>query len=170
MTNITTPEQEAEARRLEEQAAASLRAREESFERCDTDGFLSQWAHGLCADRDRLQAQIVRQGDLSEFPALFDLDGKLVAAKLVHVRSRFHHGTDTMWGLLQTDDPHGQIVGWVKAFPARQSTLERKGYREGRVMAPAKADLRGDKNVAAVIVRTDGGFSRNVQITDNGKD
>lgn len=34
----------------ERQRNGSARAATESFERCDTDGFLSQWASGLTAD------------------------------------------------------------------------------------------------------------------------
>lgn len=171
MTNTIpapTAENKAAAEVLRAKALAQRQAKEESFDRSDTDGFLSQWAHGLCAQRDDLQAIVVENGGRSSFPALFDLQGRLVAAKLIHIQSKFHRGTDTMWGILAKDDPTSAVVKWVKAFPARTSTLEKKGYREGQVFAKAKADLVGEKNVSAAIVRADGGFSRDVLVLDDG--
>ena len=43
--------------------AAELHNRvEESFERCDTDGFLSQWANGISANVASLNAEIAETG------------------------------------------------------------------------------------------------------------
>ncbi len=156
------------AEQLKERATNHRAAAEESFERCDTDGFLSQWAHGICAHRDELQAMVVQNGGKHDFPALFDLQGKLVAAKLIAVQSRFHHGKDTMWGVLENDDPSSKVIAWIKAHPARQSTMERKGYREGTVRVPAKAVIAGETTAYATIIRLDRGFSRDAEIIDNG--
>jgi len=161
-------EGKAQVEALKAEAAEHLRKREESFDRCDTDGFLSQWAHGISSSRDQLAATVAEQGFTSEFPGLFDLQGNLVAAKLISVASRYHYGKDLKWGVLATDDPHSAVTAWITAHPARQSTMEKKGYREGTVRAPAKADIVGEKNAYATIVRLDGGFSRNVIIVDNG--
>jgi hypothetical protein len=154
MTSTTTPaELRAEAARHDQAAA-------DSFERCDTDGFMSQWASGLTASKLRLEASIQENGGKAEFPALFDLDGNLVAAKLIDGK----YGL--VWGILASDDPRSQITGWVSAFPKRESTMTKKGYREGTVLAPARADLVGANvcSVHAVKLRTDGGFSRNVEV------
>lgn len=145
----------------------------ESFARCDTDGFLSQWASGLSAQRHRLAAEIADRGGRHEFSALFDLEGNMVPAKLVSTR----YGTS--WGILSDpDDPHGEISRWVgrsraESLDKRRRAMEKKGYREGRVMARARADivghghgLSGSAWVAAV--RTDGGFSRDVDVVDDG--
>ena len=147
--------------KLRASAAQHERNAHESFERCDTDGFVSQWASGLNAQKDRLAASIADAGGVAEFPALFDLDGNLVAAKLIDGR----YGL--VWGILASDDPHSDITKWVTAFPARESTMRNKGYREGFVMAPAAAKLAGGgkglagaANVRAIKYRTDGGFSR----------
>jgi len=152
---------------LRESAARHERNARESFERCDTDGFVSQWASGLNAERDRLAASIADAGGVADFPALFDLDGNLVAAKLINGR----YGM--VWGILASDDPDSEVVEWVTAFPARESTMTRKGYREGTVMASAAAKLAGGgrgtagaANVRAIKYRTDGGFSRDVEIID----
>lgn len=154
------------------EAAAAERQAAESFDRCDTDGFMSQWASGLTAEVARANARIVEAGGTAEFPALFDLDGNLVAAKLIDGR----YGA--VWGLLADDDPGSEITDWVSAFPKRATTIERKGYREGVVSAPAgaktwaPADARGLSGATQVTVRVyrrDGGFSRNVKIVENGR-
>ena len=151
MTNAAT--HRTEAAQHEQDAA-------DSFDRCDTDGFVSQWASGCMAQKKRLAASIAERGGVAEFAALFDLDGNLVAAKLIDGR----YGM--VWGILASDDPSSQITEWVTAFPKRDSTMRNKGYAEGFVLAPAYADLRGANacNVTAVAIRTDGGFSRDVEI------
>jgi hypothetical protein len=139
----------AEHRRL---AAAADQEAHDSFERCDTDGFLSQWASGLMAQQHRLAATIAENGGRHSFQALFDTEGNLVPAKLVPTKF------GTSWGVLEGDDPQA---------------LAAKGYREGRVMAPARAEMQGSGRglsgtawVAAV--RSDGGFSRDVEVLSDG--
>ena len=143
MTSATT---------LRTEAAQHEQDAADSFERCDTDGFMSQWASGCNAAKKRLQADIEDNGGRAEVPALFDLNGNLIPAKLIDAR----YGTT--WGIFKSWDDlngSGEIVRWVKAFPARRSTLVGCKVMEGRVMARAYADLRGKSasNVTAVIVR-----------------
>jgi hypothetical protein len=158
MTVNETAEQLRDRARQLEQAAA------DSFDRCDTDGFLTQWSQQMNASLHRLQADVLENGGVWTFPALFDLEGNLVAAKLVQTR----HGL--AWGVLASEDPHSAITKWLTAHPARESTLERKGYREGLVEAPGKAVLAGEQitSVRPIVKRTDDGFSRDVAIVDNG--
>lgn len=168
MTDVTTADQHrAEAARHEQEAF-------DSFERCDTDGFLSQWAHQMVAGEERLAASIAERGGRSEFTALFDLEGNLVAAKL------FEGKFGVCWALLSSDDPRSRFIGFVNRSRAataekRAAALAKKGYREGRVLAPAKAVLRGSgtglasaHTVRPVAERTDGGFSRDVEIVSTG--
>lgn len=167
MTNQTAAQLREEARELDARA-------EESFQRCDTDGFLSQWANGISAQERRMQAEIVENGGRSTFPALFDLDGELVAAKLVDGK----YGI--VWGILPDDDPHGRFVEWfnpsrARTGAARRRNDERKGYRVGLVKAAARAKviasgtgLSGAASAYVGVVRCDGGFSRDVEIVDNG--
>ncbi len=153
-------------------AAAADKEAYDSFERCDTDGFLSQWAMGLSAQKHRLAAEIAENGGRRDFPALFDLEGKLVPAKLVNTR----YGET--WAVLDGDDPHGDVAKWVgrsraESIEGRVRAMEKKGYREGRVMARAKADIVGTghglSGTAWVApVRIDGGFSRDVVVVDDG--
>lgn len=69
----TTPEA------LRNEAADSDRAAAESFDRCDTDGFLSQWAHGLDAQRKRAEAELLENGGTVEVHVLTDLEGHVVS-------------------------------------------------------------------------------------------
>lgn len=61
-----------QARRMEQEAV-------ESFERSDTDGFLSQWASNISASRARLEAALIEDGGMTETTALFLLDGTLAS-------------------------------------------------------------------------------------------
>jgi hypothetical protein len=159
------------ATELRERAAAHDAAAQASYERCDTDGALSQRAHGLNAHKDLLQAQIVEAGGTARFVALFDLEGNLVPAKWIQT------GEGRMvFGLLDPVTLRGRFIGWfnpsqaAKAATARRNDAK-KGYTIGYVAAPARAELRGG-NIACVMaqaVRTDGGFSPDVQILDNGQ-
>ena len=140
------------AARLRAEASQHEQDAADSFERCDTDGFLSQWASGLNAAEKRLQAEIVENGGRADVPALFDLDGNLIPAKLIDTRFGTSWGIFSSWESLNGS---GDVVRWVKAFPARRSTLVGYDVMEGRVMARAHAALKGASacNVTARIVR-----------------
>lgn len=150
------------ARRAEQTA-------QESWDRSDTDGFASQWANSLSAQKHRLQAEIDDNGGMAEFPALADLNGDLIPAKLVSTR----YGS--AWGVLSDpDDPNSNFTGFVNESRTstpekRAAALAKKGYKVVTVKAPAKADLwapsgargmGGATSVRAIIRRTDGGFSK----------
>jgi hypothetical protein len=157
-----TPEAKAKAEALRAKARGERRSAQESFDRCDTDGFLSQWASGICADRDDHAAQVAEMGGVWEFPALFDLQGNLVAAKVIKTSFGMR------WGVLASDDPTSRVVKWLAYAPARKSTLEKHGYREGSVLAPAIADIRGEKTAYAGIFRKGPEFRRDVEIVNDG--
>ena len=120
---------------LREQAATADRARQESWDRSDTDGFVSQWASGLTANKLRLEAEVIENDRVWQFPALFDLDGNRARAKL------HNGGYGPCWMFCDSNDrPTGKFI---TAFPARESTMAKKGYREGMEDAPAKAEIMG---------------------------
>ncbi len=87
------PAREALAARLEQGARASRGEAAASFERCDTDGFLSQWAHGISAQQAVLQAAIVRRGGRAEFRGLYLGDERIEAVPCERVwegRASYH--------------------------------------------------------------------------------
>ncbi|WP_411140272.1 hypothetical protein [Streptomyces sp. x-80] len=151
---------------LRESAAAHEEAARESIEASDTEGFLSQWAHGVCAREDRLAAHIAENGGTAEFPALFDLDGTLVPARRVQKQYGW------IWELL---DAKGGRRGWFNESRAKSPEVRRrnnatKGIYLGTVRAPAEsATVEGEvRGLAVIPVRTDGGWSPDVQVIDNG--
>jgi len=127
MTTTTT------AAELRATAAAHAQDAADSFERCGTDGALSQWASDLSAQKARLDARIVDDGGTATFPALFTTDGDFVPAR------PFDGPYGTRWMLL---DLNGVRTGkYLSYFPKRRTTLGDKGYAEGYVLRPARADL-----------------------------
>lgn len=159
----------AHADEMRAKAAEAAATSRRSWEQSDTDGFLSQRANDLTEQRYLAEARIAERGGV-EVSALFDNDGNLVPAKLVDGK----YGQS--WGLLESDDPHGRITGYVNvsqaASPARRLKADTaKGYHEGTVRAPGRAVLRGEGNgmsgMTSVTVgeeRSDGGFSRDVVV------
>lgn len=135
----TSAELRAEAARHDQEA-------HDSFERCDTDGALSQWASGLSAQKARLEADLIDKGGVSEFLTLFDLEGHYQPA--VPINSRY----GMRWMLL---DAKGERTGeYLPYHPARRETLAKRGYVEGYAVFPAKADYRdGGTGLTGVSVR-----------------
>lgn len=150
---------------LRESAAAKDAAAAASFERCDTDGFVSQWALGLGATKDRLQAEIEENGGRASFVSLHDAEtGERVRAKLVQVHSRFASGASvSKWIVLDRND---NAAEWIPAFKSgKNSTLAKRGLVESWEMAPAVATyvghgrgLSGAASVQVVARRTDRGY------------
>lgn len=145
------------------ETAAALRAKaaqheqdaRDSFERCDTDGFLSQWASQQMSALERTNARIAEVGGVWTFSRLqlLTTDGEATDARLVETK----YGQ--RWRLNSTDQ-------WLPVSPKRESTLGKHGYREVelREVAPAKAihwappgarGLSGASMVQVVIIRTD---------------
>jgi hypothetical protein len=126
-----------------------------SFERCDTDGFLSQWASDINARAADRNADIADHGGMWTFERVIleRLDGSPVEARRV----------DTRYGerwRVDADD------AWLPVEPKRASTLAKRGFRERveTVIAPARAILwsppgargmAGATSVSVIIIRTD---------------
>lgn len=172
-----TPDQlRAEADRHDEAAAAS-------FERCDTDGFLSQWADGINARLLRHEAEIQENGGKATFPGLFDAQGRRIRARLMTVQSFRGYGTDQVWGVLDAsgrrvqlwiprqssvrivDEPDGKWHREHGVAPSPRSKMAKLGLHEEEELAPAKAEiaasgrgLAGAASAHVVSRRTDGGF------------
>lgn len=158
-------------------AGAKEREARESFERSDTDGFASQHASGLAAERLRLQAAIDVAGGTHEFPALFDTEGNLVPAKRVDTK----YGT--AWAVLSDpNDPSSEATAWVNESKAdksatRKKNLAKKGYVMGTVRARAAVHtyssgkgFSGLHSVQHYIGRSDGGFSADAEIVSTDSD
>ncbi len=130
--------------KLREEAAKAREREEESFQRCDTDGFLSQWALSITAQEKERQASLHNQGCLIIREALIDIEtGEVVAACLHTSKSKFHYGTEYQWKVYKKRDNWDWFwCGDVK----RDSTFEKKGLKKVFVMAPGKMYSRGPGN------------------------
>lgn len=107
---------------------------EESWQRSDTDGFLSQWALGISAQREDRLAAIAEAGGKAEFTVALDADGNLVPMKTV----------DTKYGSRRvTLDENGRFDKWYSFSTGPRSNFAKDGLREARVMHPATAILSG---------------------------
>lgn len=153
-----TPEQ------LREMARGSMKSREESWERSDTDGFLSQWALGLTANWYEAEARIRENGGVAEFPALFSRSNPSyrIPAKLIHTNPPWAPWTtQSCWAIV--DPSTGKFTGqFITAFLGERGQ-KKHNIIEGREMAPAHAEIqsrgRGLSGTAWVgVVRDDGGY------------
>lgn len=147
MSTTTDPERDT-AEWHRQQAVECRRRAAESFERCDTDGFLSQWANEVGAKRHELDALIVEQGGTYLFRGtrLVRLDGTPTDARMVETR----YGA--RWRLDSTDE-------WLPVHPKRADTLGKRGYREVTVEErhPARTSWIGTPYSGYyAIVRADG--------------
>lgn len=136
--------------KLRAAAATAEKQKQESYERSDTDGFMSQWASGLSAQESLMKAELEENAGKAEFTALFDRDGNMVPAKLI----------DTKYGQAWAvyTDPNDSSSKFTGVFinesssdnPKTQAAaLARKGYTLGRVKAPAYVAMSGN-NTASV--------------------
>jgi hypothetical protein len=120
------------AEQLREEARSNRRASAESWERSDTDGFLSQWASDEMARRYSYLASVADEQGMLEEPVLFR-DGKPVPTKLVPTQYGDSYVELESW------DMDSRIVAWVGQSVAqsearRQAFYAKKGYTLGLVL------------------------------------
>lgn len=109
---------------LENLSSKSWQDSIDSFDRCDTDGFLSQWASSSMSYQYKLEAQLVTDGYMTEFSTLADMGGNLVPCKQVETR----YGT--AWAVFNSfEDAEGfdkPIIEWVGLG---DRAVKNKGYK-----------------------------------------
>jgi hypothetical protein len=145
----------AEAERLRQEAAKHRQDREDSFERSDTDGFLSQWASGLSAQLKDAQAQIEENDGMADHRGLFrKSDGKRIRAKIIDSR----YGR--CWAICGAD---GEFTG--QFFPTGENSRKQKaaGLYEDWEQAPSWAKFGGSGyglsgQAWVEVYRKDGGY------------
>jgi hypothetical protein len=164
-----TAEQLAEADRLDGKAGDCYDRAEESFQRCDTDGFVTQYFTQKTGQENARRAEVLRQGGYDLFPALFERTadnkpGRRIRAKLIN------NQWGSSWAIC---DRNGKFTG--KFFPAfktipgengkysTRSNAWKAGLIEAYEYAPARVfmDGRGTGLSGTCWVaskRTDGGY------------
>ena len=142
-----------------QQARDCYTRREESFDRCDTDGYLSQWAEQQLATRYLHCAEIADNGGTVTRPALFDLDGNPVPAREIETRYGY------AWALLDPENPGGRFLGFFNPSQAqddrrRIANNAKRGYYIGL------ARYRAELNPRTYYIEPTGDI---LDILDNGK-
>jgi len=131
----------------EAKAAKHLDDAQESFERCDTDGYLSQWAHGVMFEVNKKKAEITKNGGKATFAGLYDGDRRVVA-KLITTKF------GVSWLL---DDAEAERYG-RKFVPVGGNSKVQKalGLSERDEWAPAWVTTAGANmcSVTALVFRT----------------
>lgn len=113
-----------------EAAKALYRRSAESFERCDTDGFLSQWAADSSAARHRTAAEVLDNGGRYCLMGLYDGERR-VAAVCRSFETRFGHKTS--WIL--TDEEEARYGRKFIPFGGRSRIQKQLGLTERWEMA-----------------------------------
>lgn len=131
--------------------------RAESFERCDTDGFLTQYFDGVNADVARLAAEIAAHGGYALHLGLFSSKtGARVPAVLVD------GDYGPQWRLC--DPTTGSYLNeWVNDTRGPKGALAKRGWVVLGEWAKSEAKIVGEGRglsgrVWAAAVRTDGGY------------
>jgi hypothetical protein len=120
--------------KLREEAKRNREREEESFQRCDTDGFLSQWALGIGAQEREREAELADAGYMVVRPALMDIESGEIVAACVHIsKSKFHYGEEFQWKVYRKN---GQWNWFWCGLAKRESTYTKKGLRKVYVLAP----------------------------------
>jgi hypothetical protein len=134
MSNTDAADLRAQAARHDQDAA-------DSFERCDTDGFLSQWASGMTARKLRAQADLAEQGGTIETQALFNLDGSVAS---VH----YGHGEWGSYWVLNDISAARYGKRFVnpsraRRYATRERNMRRQGFTVGTVRVRGYVDICG---------------------------
>lgn len=154
-------------------AAEENRRRNESWDRSDTDGFVSQWAHQITSSEYGLKAQLAEQGSMTEVSGLFDLDGNLINA--LHGWGQYGE----YWMLLDEDGNKTEFFNPSQArneVTARKNNA-RKGFYVGTVRVPARVDIVGGGSglagaascYAAIIPASKVITAETAEVVDNGR-
>jgi hypothetical protein len=151
-----------------EAAGAHAQERQDSFERCDTDGFLSQWASGINSSLNHRLAELAEAGWVSEFPGLFDAKtGDRVPAKIIYVRDQFSYngGMKALWAIV--DPKTEQFTGVFLPVGENSRKQKKLGFFQKNEIAPANAKIEGrgyglSGSAWVVTYRTDGGYPKEI--------
>lgn len=151
-----------------EMAAESARRSQESWDRSDTDGFLSQWAGDVMSSAYRTAADVIERGGMAEEVAIFDLQGNLQNA--IQVEGRY----GWTWMVRESFESN-RVVAWFNESNAQDPKRARannakKGYYVGRVAGPAVLVASGNQISVRYVPRIKGGLTADVTILDNGQE
>lgn len=141
------------------ESAAAYAKCKESYERFDTDGFLSQEAHSWTARLAARKAELADADWKSEFRGLFSaITGQRMRAKRIHLRCRFSGEMKAFWSFRNADGSIDKSQRLIPDTDSKRGKLHRAGYVVKLEMAPADVRLAGDDFCYLAEFRTDAGY------------
>lgn len=142
-----TAAQLAQIDKLEQEAKDALRRQEESWERSDTDGFLSQWANGMTASLNRRKIEVLKTGGYAQFWVLVHAEtGTVIATESVTFSVRdMPWVKNTKW---RVENEHLQFTAGRKWIPVQRGDKPGRiaksfGLVEEQRWFPARAAIMG---------------------------
>jgi hypothetical protein len=127
------------ARELREQAARARQQEQESFDRCDTDGFLSQWASSITAAEKDREADLANRGGLVISEALMDVDsGQIVCACITIEPDRFAPWKTSHKWIFPAREGRSQYKREYVTDYKRDSSFAALGLRKVWLVAPGR--------------------------------
>lgn len=126
---------------LEQEAKDALRREEDSFQRCDTDGFLSQWANRMTADLNRKKIELLKNGGYHQFPVLVDTKtGEVVADHMYTFQDKF--APEWTGSVVKRWKVHAEVYGKTWIPVGSKSRIQKKlGLHEEYRWFPAYAEI-----------------------------
>lgn len=128
---------------LKEERARRYEKRQESFDRCDTDGFVSQWADGLFGNLCEERIRILEKGGYAEFPVIVTETGQVVADRVFSFPNpKAHWITNYSW---RVHDNYVESLGrkWLPAYNENSRILKQLKLHEEKRWFPAWAVIEG---------------------------
>lgn len=124
------------ARELMAEAEAARQREQESFDRCDTDGCVSQWCQSITASEKQREAELANRGYLTIAPALLDeATGRIVCACMTIRSNPFATWqTQHVWIFKRTPDAAKRE--YVTDYK-RESNFTKLGLRKVFLLVPA---------------------------------
>lgn len=109
----------------------------ESFERCDTDGFLSQFALDIQVNEYMRWAELAENDFQDTFETLADMDGNLVPCRFIKTQYGYAYG---VYASFEEAQNCGKIIKWVGTGVR---AAKNKGYKIIDVKTEAKVVFAG---------------------------
>ncbi len=119
------------------EATGHNRTAAESFERCDTDGFLSQWASGVNEQRANALARLAENGGRAYFEVYLDEKGDPVPAR--SIRTKYGNRIAVFGSWADCCRRGGEIIEWLSSKKA--DARWESGYFEAEGAIEMAGDL-----------------------------
>lgn len=118
----------------------------ESFERCDTDGYLSQFALDVTSSCYRVAAELAERDWKDSWHTLADMDGNLVPCREIETKYGWAYG---VYRTFEDAQNCGEIIQWVGTSGR---AAKNKGYQLVVVQSEAKVEMGGGYTARAVVL------------------